>query len=119
MNALQETYGPMEFQNSYEHLCNIKQTGTVHDYRQKFAKRASCVHNWPEHCLLSMFLSGLKEEWKVDVRIQKPRSVCKAMSLALKFEGKADPKHNREPNFISTCKPDNPATWAARDPPFT
>jgi len=110
VKALQENYGPAEFQNPDEHLCNIKQTSSIQEYRQEFAKRASRVTNWPEHCLLGVFLSGLKEELKAEVRIHKPRSVYKAMSLALEFEGKSlmkrDPPHARRtpttvPNFSS------------------
>nr|GEU33788.1 zinc finger, CCHC-type [Tanacetum cinerariifolium] len=62
-----------------EHLCNIKQTGTVQEYRQEFSKRVAQVHDWPDHCLLGVFISGLKEELKVDVRIHKPGNVFKAL----------------------------------------
>ncbi|PHT37138.1 hypothetical protein CQW23_24838 [Capsicum baccatum] len=72
-------------QNPDEHLCGIQ---SVFEYRQEFAKRAARVQNWPERCLLGVFLSGLKEDLRVDVRIHKPRSVYKAMSLALEYEGK-------------------------------
>ena len=88
VKILHENYGPAEFQNPDEHLCNIKQTGTVQEYRQEFAKRVARVHDWPDHCLLGVFLSGLKEELKVDVRIHKPRNFFKAVSLALEFEAK-------------------------------
>lgn len=33
VKALQETYSPAKFWSLNKHLCNIKQTGTVHDYR--------------------------------------------------------------------------------------
>nr|GEY46147.1 retrotransposon Gag domain, retroviral aspartyl protease [Tanacetum cinerariifolium] len=33
-----------EFQNPDEFLCSIKQTGSVHEYRQEFAKRSSQVN---------------------------------------------------------------------------
>lgn len=81
-------FGPAEFQNPDEFLCSIKQTGTVQEYRQEFAKRSSRVSNWPNHCLLGVFLNGLKDELKSDVRIHKPRTVYGAMSLALEFESK-------------------------------
>ncbi|GJZ51370.1 ty3-gypsy retrotransposon protein [Tanacetum coccineum] len=58
---------------------SVKQTGTVQEYRQEFAKRSLRVSNWLEHCLLGVFLNGLKEELKADVRIQKPRTVYKAV----------------------------------------
>ncbi|PWA41621.1 retrotransposon gag domain, Retroviral aspartyl protease [Artemisia annua] len=67
---------------------DIKQTGTIQEYRQEFAKRSSRVTNWPEHCLLGVFLNGLKDDLKADVRIHKPRTVYKAMSIAIEFESK-------------------------------
>lgn len=88
MKALNENYGPTEFQNPDEFLGWIRQTGSVLEYRQDFAKRAVRVKNWPEHCLLGVFLNGLKDDLKANVRVHKPRSVYKAMSLALEFEQK-------------------------------
>ncbi|GJR09096.1 hypothetical protein Tco_0791748 [Tanacetum coccineum] len=94
VKILHENYGPAEFQNPDEHLCNIKQMGTVKEYRQEFAKRVARVHDWLDHCLLGVFISGLKEELKVDVRIHKPKNVFKAVSLALEFEAKSQPASN-------------------------
>jgi hypothetical protein len=87
-HAFTKNFGPAEFQNPDEFLCSIKQTGSVQEYRQEFAKRSSRVSNWPDHCLLGVFLNGLKDELKSDVRIHKPRTVYNAMSLALEFESK-------------------------------
>ncbi|KAH0669516.1 hypothetical protein KY285_023683 [Solanum tuberosum] len=61
---------------------------SVLEYMQEFAKWAAQVQTWPEHCLLGFFLSGLKEDLRVDIRIRKTRSVYKAMSLALEYDGK-------------------------------
>lgn len=70
------------------------------------AKRTARVKNWPEHCLLGVFLSGLKEELKTDVRIHKPRTVYKAMSLALEFEAKTStPRGLKVPSWSSSAKP--------------
>ncbi|PWA81057.1 hypothetical protein CTI12_AA191120 [Artemisia annua] len=86
--AFQKNFGPAEFQNPDEYLCSIKQTGSVQEYRQEFARRSARVSKWPENCLLGVFLNGLKEELKSDVRIQKPRTVYNAASLALEYESK-------------------------------
>lgn len=73
--------------------------GTIHEYRQEFAKRASRVTNWSEHSLLGVFLNGLKDELKADVRLQKPRTVYKALSIALQIEAKFSPyKVTKGPN---------------------
>ncbi|PWA74286.1 hypothetical protein CTI12_AA219250 [Artemisia annua] len=116
VKILHENYGPAEFQNPDEHLCNIKQTGTVQEYRQEFAKRVARVHDWPDHCLLGVFLSGLKEELKVDVRIHKPKNVFKAVSLALEFEEKSRPDSNpRISNSFNYNKPSSYST-SSSDP---
>lgn len=70
IKILQENFGPTEFQNLDEYLCRVKQTGTVHEYRQEFTIRASRLSKWSEHSLLGVFLNGLKEELKEDLRIQ-------------------------------------------------
>uniref|UniRef100_A0A1S3XZ44 Retrovirus-related Pol polyprotein from transposon TNT 1-94 n=1 Tax=Nicotiana tabacum TaxID=4097 RepID=A0A1S3XZ44_TOBAC len=73
---------------------------------QEFAKRAAHVQNWPEHCLLGVFLSGLKEDLYVDVRINKTRSVYKTVSLALEYEGKQGPnRSSKAPTLPSVSRP--------------
>ncbi|GKA18263.1 hypothetical protein Tco_0698100, partial [Tanacetum coccineum] len=42
-----------------------------------------------------VFLNGLKEDLKADVRIHKPRTVYKAVSLALEFEAKLGATHGQ------------------------
>ena len=88
VQILNEQFGPAEFQNPDAFLCKIKQTGTVNEYKQEFVSRSSRVTGWPEHCLLGVFLNGLKEELQADVKIHKPRTVYKAVSLAMEIETK-------------------------------
>ncbi|GJZ96806.1 retrotransposon gag domain, retroviral aspartyl protease [Tanacetum coccineum] len=104
VQAFTKNFGPAEFQNPDEFLCSIKQTGSVQEYRQEFAKRSSRVSNWPDHCLLGVFLNGLKDELKSDVRIHKPRTVYSAMSLALEFESKLT---NHQPGKNASCTPNS------------
>ncbi|GKC97940.1 retrotransposon gag domain, retroviral aspartyl protease, partial [Tanacetum coccineum] len=66
INVLQKHFGPPEFQNPDKYLCSIKQTGSVHEYRQEFARRSARISNWPDHRLLGVFLNGLKDELKAD-----------------------------------------------------
>ncbi|KAD5318101.1 hypothetical protein E3N88_18047 [Mikania micrantha] len=114
VHAFQRNFGPAEFQNPDEHLCSILQTGSVQEYRQEFAKGSSRVTNWPDHCLLGIFLNGLKVELKADVRIHKPRTDYKAMSLALEYESKptlipSDTATSDSAPTASPAPPDQPA----------
>ncbi|KAD3068149.1 hypothetical protein E3N88_36029 [Mikania micrantha] len=104
--VMQKHFGPPEFQNPDEYLCSVKQAKTVHEYRQEFTRRSDRVNNWPHHCLLGVFLNGLKEELKVDVRIHKPRSVYKAVNLALEYEAKVNQIKGKETYTGSQLKPE-------------
>ncbi|GAA0140181.1 hypothetical protein LIER_01580 [Lithospermum erythrorhizon] len=88
VKVFQENYGPLEFRNPDEFLCALKHTGPKTEYRQEFARRVGRVGDWPDYCLLRVFLIGLKDELKIEVCIHKPRTVFKATSLALEFEAK-------------------------------
>ncbi|KAK4276309.1 hypothetical protein QN277_019273 [Acacia crassicarpa] len=61
VKALEEHFGPPEFLNPDEHLALIRQTGKVQEYRQEWARRVARVSNWPEQCLLGVFLASLNE----------------------------------------------------------
>ncbi|GJY20527.1 retrotransposon gag domain, retroviral aspartyl protease [Tanacetum coccineum] len=99
-------FGPTEFQNPDDFLCSIKQTRTIQEYQHEFAKRSSRVSNWPDHCLLGVFLNGLKDELKPDVLVHKPHTVYSAMSLALEFESK-----------LTTHRPTKNASWTLNSKP--
>ncbi|GJU29316.1 peroxidase 64 [Tanacetum coccineum] len=43
--AFQKNFGPTEFQNPDEYLCSIKQTRSVQEYRQEFARQSARVSN--------------------------------------------------------------------------
>ncbi|GKB39215.1 peroxidase 64 [Tanacetum coccineum] len=109
VQAFTKNFGPAEFQNPDEFLCSIKQTGSVQEYRQEFTKRSSWVSNWPDHCLLGVFLNGLKDELKSDVRIHKPHTVYSAMSLALEFESKlTNHRPGKNASWTLNLKPSKP-----------
>lgn len=52
--------------------------------------------------LIGRFLNGLQEDLKADVRIHKPCTVYKAMSLAKEFESKLGPHHMNKGPYSST-----------------
>lgn len=65
----------------------------MQEYCMEFAKRIARVKNWMEHCLLGVFINGLNDELKPEVKIHKPKTVFKALSLALEYEAKVQPHH--------------------------
>ena len=74
--------GPNELDDSMAALANLKQTRSVSKYHKAFIKLAHLVED-SEKNLISLFLTGLKEERRGKVKLDKPltmvatfRSAC-------------------------------------------
>ncbi|GKB71186.1 WD and tetratricopeptide repeats protein 1 isoform X2, partial [Tanacetum coccineum] len=82
--------------------------GTIQEYRQEFAKRVTRVHDWPDHCLLGVFLSGLKEELKVDSKNwERERENRRDKGLCFLFNEKFAPEHRCKPSTFSLLEVSN------------
>ncbi|VFQ89696.1 unnamed protein product [Cuscuta campestris] len=71
--------------NADEYWCSIKQTGSIQDYRQEFAKRSASVSNWPDNCLPGVFLNGLKEELKANAVESTPYELWRGTKPNLSY----------------------------------
>ncbi|KAG8391057.1 hypothetical protein BUALT_Bualt01G0148300 [Buddleja alternifolia] len=81
VKALQYRFDSLLFEDPMAELMNLRQTGTVRDYLDKFDELLNNV-NLNEAYAISCFLDGLKNEITVQVRMFKPKSLQEAMSLA-------------------------------------
>lgn len=84
--AVEEEFGPEKFESSMHDLLQLRQTGTVAEYRQQFE-----VHMYNMIALdatlsskffVTQFLLGLKDELRAAVRIQAPTSITRATVFA-------------------------------------
>jgi len=62
VEAIQIRFGQGSYDDPMENLSNLKQDGSLEDYKNKFDILALKVQNLPEAHKLSYFLGGLKEE---------------------------------------------------------
>lgn len=65
-----------------------KQTGSVLEFRRKFIKLLAPLDRVPEEIAKGQFLSGLKEEVKVEVRLLGPKTLDQTIDLAMIVEDK-------------------------------
>ncbi|KAG8365939.1 hypothetical protein BUALT_Bualt17G0024100 [Buddleja alternifolia] len=79
--ALQDRFGSLLFEDPMSELMNLRQTGSVRDYLDKFDELLNNV-DLNEPYAISCFLAGLKNEIEVQVRMFKPKSLQEAVSLA-------------------------------------
>lgn len=67
-------------------LARMSQTGSVEHYKEQFTRLSRRATGFSQELLLSCFIGGLKDEIRVDVRAQKPRTLYEACDLARVYE---------------------------------
>ncbi|KAM5551624.1 hypothetical protein ABKV19_026461 [Rosa sericea] len=76
-------YNRSEYQSA---LARMNPTGSVEQYKEQFTKLSRRAPGFPPKVLLAFFIGGLREDIRVDVQAQKPRSLYEACELARVYE---------------------------------
>lgn len=79
-----------EFLNTWQGLANLlikmHHTGSVEDYKTQFTKLSRSVTGFSADLLLACFIGGLKDDIRMDVKAQRPRTRLSMMHVSwLKF----------------------------------
>jgi len=82
IEAIQIRFGQGSDNDPMETLSNLKQEGSLEDYKNKFDILALKVQNLSEAHKLSCFLGGLKEKIRLPLRMFHPKNLVDAYSLA-------------------------------------
>lgn len=91
VTALEDDYGPSEFDKPELALFKLTQDDSVQSYYQQFTILANRVDGITQRVLLSCFISGLKRDIQRDIIPLKPTSIPKAAALARLYEDKYFP----------------------------
>lgn len=67
-NSLHVRYGPTQFDDFYEDLTKLKQTGTVREYRAQYERLMSRAGRLSANQQIGGFVSGLKENIRAEVQ---------------------------------------------------
>ncbi|CAM0872822.1 unnamed protein product [Alopecurus aequalis] len=85
--AVQERFGPNDYQRKLRALRELRQEGTVAEYRDRFEELMCHVmsynHGMGMIFQVTMFIMGLQEEISGVLRLHRPKSVDDAAELAL------------------------------------
>lgn len=73
--------------DNYECLAGLKRSGTMLEFREMFEMISATLNNVTEETLMGMYMNGLKEEIKAEVRVLKPKSLNDLMNIASTVEG--------------------------------
>ncbi|KAF5477262.1 hypothetical protein F2P56_003913 [Juglans regia] len=81
--ALQQRFGPRAYDDPMEALTRLKQTSTVAVYKGQFEALSNRLKGLSETHKLSCFLSGLKDEIRLPLRLLNPVSLNASPSSSL------------------------------------
>lgn len=85
-DELHDRFGTSMYEDAMEELCRLRQTGSVQDYRNKFERLLGPAGILTDKQEVSLFISGLKEALRANVKAHSPVSLSAAISLARIFE---------------------------------
>jgi hypothetical protein len=104
-----EEFGQDEFDGQMTKLCQLKQTGTIAEYRQAFEEcmyyLISLDENLSTRWFVTQFVFGLREDILLAVRLQGPTSISRAASLACIHEEETETHHPRAKPAAPTKPP--------------
>lgn len=86
VTALEEDYGPTDYESPEFSLFRITQQESVTTYYHQFTALANRVNGVSSKALIACFIGGLKEDIQRDIIPLKPLTLPKATSLARLYE---------------------------------
>lgn len=104
LEDVRRRFDPNYFVNYIELITKLTQTGTLAEYHKDFESMLNHIQGVPESTLLPIYMGGLRQPLRNQVRFQHPSSVAAAMALAMEFDSATE----RTP--ISSRRP-----WTRRD----
>ena len=82
VRAIQPRFGLASYDDPMELLTKLKHTYTVAIYKGQFESISNRIRNLSDMHKLSCFMSGLKDEVRLAVKMQGPRNLGEAYALA-------------------------------------
>ena len=82
MRALYVRFGSSSYDDLMENLIKLKQVGSVSAYKGQFEALSNRIKELSEKHRLSCFLSGLRDEIRLPIRMLNPQNLNAAIVLA-------------------------------------
>lgn len=86
LEDVRRRFDPQCFQNFIGLIAKLRQIGLLAEYNSSFETMLNLVRGVPEYILLSIYIEGLTQPVKNQVRLQHPASIAAAMALAVEFD---------------------------------
>ena len=83
-------FGPSDYEDFTRALTKLRQITIIKEYHNKFEKLANHNEGLDDAFFTSCFISGLKEEIRLEVKMFNPKTMMDAIALAKLTEDKAN-----------------------------
>jgi hypothetical protein len=80
--AIQLRFGPPSYDDPMELLIKLKHVNSIEEYKGLFESLSNRIRNMSSMHKLSCFMSGLKDEVRLAIKMQGPRTLGEAYALA-------------------------------------
>ncbi|KAG8391290.1 hypothetical protein BUALT_Bualt01G0172600 [Buddleja alternifolia] len=114
VRALSDRFGVSLFDDPMAELVNLKQTGNIQDYLDKFDGLMNCVE-LSETYAISCFMGGIKTEIAIHIRMFKPKTLEEVINLAKLQEQTNNLNTKRGTNVSQPSK----FSYNSSKPPYT
>ncbi|KAL1540646.1 hypothetical protein AAHA92_24966 [Salvia divinorum] len=86
LEDVRKRFDPKCFVNYFGKIAKLCQTGSLTDYNKEFETMLNRVRGVPDYMLLTLYVEGLLQPVRNQVKFQYPPSVAAAIALALEFD---------------------------------
>uniref|UniRef100_A0A2N9I8T7 Ty3 transposon capsid-like protein domain-containing protein n=1 Tax=Fagus sylvatica TaxID=28930 RepID=A0A2N9I8T7_FAGSY len=98
--AIQLRFGPPSYDDPIELLIKLKHVNSIEEYKGLFESLSNRIRNLSSMHKLSCFMSGLKDEVRLAIKMQGPRTLGEAYALAkIQEQYLANVKRSTRPSY--------------------
>uniref|UniRef100_A0A2N9EHG3 Ty3 transposon capsid-like protein domain-containing protein n=1 Tax=Fagus sylvatica TaxID=28930 RepID=A0A2N9EHG3_FAGSY len=98
--AIQLRFGPPSYDDPMELLIKLKHVNSIEEYKGLFESLSNRIRNLSSMHKLSCFMSGLKDEVRLAIKMQGPRTLGEAYALAkIQEQYLANVKRSTRPSY--------------------
>ena len=90
LEDVRRRFDPQCFKDYLGLIAKLVQTGSLTEYNATFESMRNQISNVPETTFLPIYVAGLRQPIRSQVKHQHPRSVAAAIALAMEFDGDND-----------------------------
>ncbi|XP_026459667.1 uncharacterized protein K02A2.6-like [Papaver somniferum] len=123
--AIISRFGITSYEDAGAKLAKIKQSGSYVEYCEEFERLSNLVDNLPEEFLVSCFLSGLKDEVRLETQSHTPINLHDAMAIGRLQDKKVTLRKKsyriapKTPSVVNTSRPFNSRAPISSSKPMT